>query len=112
MSLSLLRALRLIARHIREDEVRVMVKSIFKDCTSPYDHGRGIVVRKYVGAVAFNNITRLLFVKRFENEDGVLNQQGMEFVVHLLKKAERDALFAIIQEIWWLRWVLWPQRTC
>lgn len=60
------------------------------------------MVRKYVGAVEFNNITPLLFVKRFENEDGVLNQQGMEFVAHLVKKAERDALFAIIQEIWWL----------
>ncbi|KAK9925993.1 hypothetical protein M0R45_023249 [Rubus argutus] len=77
-------------RHIRADEVRVMVKFIFKDCTSPYDHGRGLVVRKKVGAVAFNNITRLLFGKRFENEDGVLNQQGMEFVAHLVKKAERD----------------------
>ncbi|XP_062030007.1 cytochrome P450 98A2-like [Rosa rugosa] len=97
-------------RHIREDEVRAMVKSIFKDCTSPCDYGRGLVVKKYVGAVAFNNITRLLFGQRFGNEDGVLNKLGAEFVACLSKKAERGAFFAIVQEIWWLRWVLWPQR--
>lgn len=45
------------------------------------------MVRNNVGAVAFNNITLLLFGKRFENEDDVLNQQGMEFVAHLVKKA-------------------------
>lgn len=97
-------------RHIREDEVRVMVKSLFKDCTSACDSGRGLVIRRYVGAVAFNNITRLLFGKRFENEEGVLNQQGKEFVGNLTKKSEGGTFLAVFQEIWWLTWVLWPQR--
>ncbi|KAF3945068.1 hypothetical protein CMV_028521 [Castanea mollissima] len=65
-------------RPIREDEVRAMVQSIFKDCTNPECYGKSLMVRKYLGSVAFNNITRLVFGERFENE-GVMDQHGLEF---------------------------------
>ncbi|KAK6143259.1 hypothetical protein DH2020_023607 [Rehmannia glutinosa] len=66
-------------RPIREDEVTAMVESIYNDCTAPDNLGKSLLVKKYLGAVAFNNITRLAFGKRFVNSEGIIDKQGQEF---------------------------------
>lgn len=36
-------------------------------------------MRDYLSGVAFNNITRLAFGKRFMDSNGVINDEGKEF---------------------------------
>jgi 5-O-(4-coumaroyl)-D-quinate 3'-monooxygenase len=90
-------------RPIREDEVTAMVESIFKDCTQ--NDGKSVLVRKYLGAVAFNNITRLAFGKRFENSEGVIDEQGLEFKAIVSNGLKLGASLAMAEHIPWLRWM-------
>ncbi|KAK4793009.1 hypothetical protein SAY86_023444 [Trapa natans] len=92
-------------RPIREDEVTAMVESIFKDCTDPKKLGNGLMVKKYLGAVAFNNITRLAFGKRFENAEGVIDEQGLEFKAIVSNGLKLGASLAMAEHIPWLRWM-------
>ncbi|XP_006368100.1 cytochrome P450 98A3-like, partial [Solanum tuberosum] len=55
-----------------------MVESIFKDCTKPGNVSKSMMLRGYLGSVAFNNITRLTFGKRFINSKGEVDEQGKE----------------------------------
>ncbi|XP_043718876.1 cytochrome P450 98A2-like [Telopea speciosissima] len=92
-------------RPIREDEVTAMVESIFKDCTSPDKIGKGLVVKKYLGAVAFNNITRLAFGKRFVNREGIMDEQGLEFKGIVANGVKNGASLAMAEHIPWLRFL-------
>nr|AYK02687.1 coumarate 3-hydroxylase [Catalpa fargesii] len=65
-------------RPIREDEVTAMVESIFKDCIKPENKGKALVLREYLGMMAFLHITRLTFGKRFMDSNGVIDGQGEE----------------------------------
>nr|WEX29781.1 p-coumarate 3-hydroxylase [Ligustrum robustum] len=65
-------------RPIREDEVTSMVESIFKDCSSPEKKGKALMLREYLGMMAFLHVTRLTFGKRFMNNEGVIDGQGQE----------------------------------
>jgi coumaroylquinate(coumaroylshikimate) 3'-monooxygenase len=65
-------------RPIREDEVTAMVESIFKDCVKPENKGKALVLRDYLGMMAFLHITRLTFGKRFMDSKGVIDHQGEE----------------------------------
>ncbi|KAI3444284.1 hypothetical protein Pfo_000949 [Paulownia fortunei] len=65
-------------RPIREDEVTAMVESIFKDCVKPENKGKALVLREYLGMMAFLHITRLTFGKRFMDSNGVIDHQGEE----------------------------------
>ncbi|KAK4481783.1 hypothetical protein RD792_012694 [Penstemon davidsonii] len=65
-------------RPIREDEVTAMVESIFKDCVKTENVGKPLVLREYLGMMAFLHITRLSFGKRFMNSDGIIDEQGEE----------------------------------
>ncbi|KAI9174434.1 hypothetical protein LWI28_017186 [Acer negundo] len=77
-------------RPIREDEVRNMIESIYKDLNNP-DHqnygdggGRGgLVLREYLGSVAFNNITRVVFGKKFVSKQGVMNESDISNLPYL-----------------------------
>ncbi|GAB2267101.1 hypothetical protein Dimus_002086 [Dionaea muscipula] len=95
-------------RPIREDEVTAMIHSIYMDyCTStPADgHGKSIMVKKYLGGVAFNNVTRLAFGKRFVNSQGVLDEQGKEFKTIVANGLKLGASLAMAEHIPWLRWM-------
>lgn len=92
-------------RPIREDEVTAMVESIYKDCTSTENLGKAILVKKYLGAVAFNNITRLAFGKRFVNSEGVTDDQGVEFKAIVSNGLKLGASLAMAEHIPWLRWM-------
>ncbi|GLT60122.1 hypothetical protein SLA2020_329030 [Shorea laevis] len=89
-------------RPIREDEVTAMVESVFNDCTASE---KGVLVRKYLGSVAFNNITRLAFGKRFVNSDGVIEDQGKEFKAIVGNGLKLGASLAMAEHIPWLRWM-------
>ncbi|CAN4116309.1 unnamed protein product [Withania somnifera] len=65
-------------RPIREDEVTSMIHDIFRDSTKPGNVGKSFILRGYLGVVAFNNITRLSFGKRFMNSEGKVDKQGQE----------------------------------
>ncbi|KAB1222998.1 Cytochrome P450 98A2 [Morella rubra] len=92
-------------RPIREDEVTAMVESIFKDCTNPDSSGKSLMVKKYLGTVAFNNITRLAFGKRFVNSEGVMDEQGVEFKAIVSNGLKLGASLAMAEHIPWLRWM-------
>ncbi|CAI9770450.1 unnamed protein product [Fraxinus pennsylvanica] len=92
-------------RPIREDEVTAMVESIYKDCTNPGNLGKSLLVKKYLGAVAFNNITRLAFGKRFENSEGIIDEQGLEFKAIVANGLKLGASLAMAEHIPWLRWM-------
>lgn len=64
-----------------------------------------MVVRKYLGAVTFNNITRLVFGKRFVNEEGVLDEQGKEFKAIVENGLKLGGSLAMAEHIPWLRWL-------
>lgn len=92
-------------RPIREDEVTAMVESIFKDCAHPDNDRKSLLVKKYLGAVAFNNITRLAFGKRFENSEGKMDEQGLEFKAIVANGLKLGASLAMAEHIPWLRWM-------
>lgn len=87
-------------RPIREDEVTAMVESVFNDCSNSE---KSVVVRKYLGSVAFNNITRLAFGKRFVNSEGVIEDQGKEFKAIVSNGLKLGASLAMAEHIPWLR---------
>ncbi|KAI3695705.1 hypothetical protein L1987_78704 [Smallanthus sonchifolius] len=91
-------------RPIREDEVSAMEESIFNHCTHPDKIGKSLGMRSYLGAVAFNNITRLAFGKRFMNNDGVIDEQGKEFKAIVSNGLKLGASLAMAEHIPWLRW--------
>ncbi|KAA8519283.1 hypothetical protein F0562_013539 [Nyssa sinensis] len=90
-------------RPIREDEVTAMVESIYKDCTNSDGMGKSLLVKKYLGTVAFNNITRLAFGKRFVNAEGVVDEQGVEFKEIVSNGLKLGASLAMAEHIPWLR---------
>nr|GEX48933.1 cytochrome P450 98A2-like [Tanacetum cinerariifolium] len=91
-------------RPIREDEVTAMVESIFNDSTHPDKIGKNLLVKSYLGAVAFNNITRLAFGKRFVNSEGVVDEQGKEFKAIVTNGLKLGGSLAMSEHIPWLRW--------
>ncbi|KAJ6756540.1 CYTOCHROME P450 98A3 [Salix purpurea] len=96
-------------RPIREDEVTFMVESIFKDCTNPENHGKSLSVKKYLGDVAFNNITRLAFGKRFMNSEGIIDEQGQELKAIVNDGSRLGASPTMAEHIPWLQW-MFPQE--
>ncbi|CAL5351708.1 unnamed protein product [Camellia sinensis] len=92
-------------RPIREDEVTAMVESIFNDSTNPDNYGKTLLVKKYLGEVALNNITRLAFGKRFMNSEGVMDEQGLEFKAIGANGVKLGASPAMAEHIPWLRWM-------
>ncbi|XP_011040720.1 PREDICTED: cytochrome P450 98A2 [Populus euphratica] len=92
-------------RPIREDEVTAMVESIFNDCTNPENNGKTLMMKTHLGAVAFNNITRLAFGKRFVNAEGVMDEQGLEFKAIVSNGLKLGASLAMAEHIPWLRWM-------
>ncbi|KAH7843264.1 hypothetical protein Vadar_014506 [Vaccinium darrowii] len=92
-------------RPIREEEVTAMVESLFNDCTNPENLKKGLLLRKYLGAVAFNNITRLAFGKRFMNTKGEIDDQGLELKSLVAFSFELEASLTLAEHIPWLRWM-------
>nr|AFX98060.1 p-coumarate 3-hydroxylase [Cunninghamia lanceolata] len=88
-------------RAVREDEVAAMVESIFKDQGT----GKSLVVKKYLSAVAFNNITRIAFGKRFVNEEGKMDPQGVEFKEIVGTGLKLGASLTMAEHIPYLRWM-------
>jgi coumaroylquinate(coumaroylshikimate) 3'-monooxygenase len=62
-------------------------------------------VKEYLGAVAFNNITRLTFGKRFVNSDGITDEQGLEFKAIMANGVKIGGSLPITDHIPWLRWM-------
>lgn len=66
-----------------------------------------MLVKKYLEAATFNNITRLVFRKRFEDADGGMSEQGLEIKATLanrLKLSESESKVKW-EQIRWLRWL-------
>ncbi|CAI0554990.1 unnamed protein product [Linum tenue] len=89
-------------RPIREDEVTAMVESVYRDCS---DSEKSLQVKKYLGAVAFNNITRLAFGKRFVDSEGVMDEQGLDFKAIVSNGLKLGASLSMAEHIEWLRWM-------
>ncbi|PQQ13505.1 cytochrome P450 98A2 [Prunus yedoensis var. nudiflora] len=92
-------------RPIREDEVTAMVQSIFKHCAIHEKNGESLLVKKYLGRVAFNNITRLAFGKRFVNSEDEMDEQGQEFKAVVSNGVKIGASLSMAEHIPWLRWM-------
>ncbi|KAJ3669211.1 hypothetical protein LUZ60_011161 [Juncus effusus] len=92
-----------LLRPIREDEVTAMVESIFRSCTQSEE--KSLIVREHLSGVAFNNITRLAFGKRFMDSNGVIDEQGKEFKAIVANGIKIGASLSIAEYINWLRWL-------
>ncbi|CAI0554869.1 unnamed protein product [Linum tenue] len=92
-------------RPIREDEVTAMVESVYRDCSDSGSAEKSLQVKKYLGAVAFNNITRLAFGKRFVDSEGVMDAQGLEFKAIVSNGLKLGASLSMAEHIEWLRWM-------
>ncbi|KAI0511780.1 hypothetical protein KFK09_012412 [Dendrobium nobile] len=92
-------------RPIREDEVTAMVDSIYREATRKDKVGQSLVVRNHLSGVAFNNITRLAFGKRFVNSEGVLDDQGTEFKAIVANGLKFGASLSLAEYIDWIRWM-------
>jgi coumaroylquinate(coumaroylshikimate) 3'-monooxygenase len=64
-----------------------------------------LVIRNHLSMVAFNNITRLAFGKRFVNAAGELDEQGREFKSIAVDGIKVGASLSIARYIPWLRWL-------
>ena len=64
-----------------------------------------MLVKKYLGSVAFNNITRLALGKRFVNEEGVMDEQGLELKTILANGVKIGGSLVMAEHIPWLRWM-------
>ncbi|CAI9099445.1 OLC1v1036271C1 [Oldenlandia corymbosa var. corymbosa] len=92
-------------RPIREEEVSAMVESFYRDAIKPENAGKSLVIRNYLGPVAFNNITRLTFGKKFMDSEGVVNEQGQEFKGIVSNGLKIGAKLPVADYIPWLRWM-------
>ncbi|KAG2626647.1 hypothetical protein PVAP13_3KG235800 [Panicum virgatum] len=92
-------------RPIREDEVTAMVESVHRAATAPGNEGKPLVVRNHLSMVAFNNITRLAFGKRFMNANGEVDEQGREFKTIVNNGIKIGASLSVAEFIWYLRWL-------
>ncbi|CAD5165237.1 unnamed protein product [Musa acuminata subsp. malaccensis] len=92
-------------RPIREDEVTAMVESIFHACSHPEKVGKSLVLKDHLSAVAFNNITRLAFGKRFVNPDGSTDEQGVEFKTIVSNGHKFGASLSLAEYVSWLQWL-------
>ncbi|KAL5203476.1 hypothetical protein ABZP36_014428 [Zizania latifolia] len=92
-------------RPIREDEVTAMVESVHRAATEPGSERKPIVVRNHLAMVAFNNITRLAFGKRFINANGDIDEQGREFKTIVNNGIKIGASLSVSEYIWYLRWL-------
>ncbi|WOL03866.1 Cytochrome P450 [Canna indica] len=92
-------------RPIREDEVTAMVESIFRACTVPDKTGKALVLKSHLAGVAFNNITRLAFGKRFLNSKGEIDEQGLEFKAIVANGLKFGASLSLGEYVPWLRWM-------
>ncbi|KAK9671258.1 hypothetical protein RND81_12G017400 [Saponaria officinalis] len=95
-------------RPIREDEVTAMIQSLFLDSTTSENKGKPLKVRRYIGTVSFNNITRLTFGKRFINSKGELDPLGKEFKGILSSGVRSTKTNFLAEHLPWLRWLLVP----
>ncbi|XP_057807972.1 cytochrome P450 98A2-like [Salvia miltiorrhiza] len=91
-----------LLRPIREDEITAMVESIYNDSTA--SSGKSVVLKKYLASMAFHNITRLVFGKRFVNSEGAVDKQGQEFKAIAINGLKLGASLAMAEHIPWLRW--------
>nr|AGI97941.1 p-coumarate 3-hydroxylase [Narcissus tazetta] len=92
-------------RPIREEEVTAMVEAIFRECTQQDKIGNSLVVRNHLSGVAFNNITRLAFGKRFMNSEGVMDEQGLEFKAIGANGVKIGASLSLGEYVTWLKWM-------
>lgn len=92
-------------RPLREEEVAAMVETIFKDCGGKGGEEKAITLKKYLSAVAFNNITRIAFGKRFVDNDGKMDPQGLEFKEIISQGMKLGASIKISEFIPWIRWM-------
>uniref|UniRef100_A0A7I4FFA2 Uncharacterized protein n=1 Tax=Physcomitrium patens TaxID=3218 RepID=A0A7I4FFA2_PHYPA len=86
---------------VREDEVGAMVAALFKDCAD----SRPLNLKKYVSAMAFNNITRIVFGKRFVDDKGNIDNQGVEFKEIVSQGMKLGASLKMSEHIPYLRWM-------
>ncbi|XP_009628880.1 cytochrome P450 98A2-like isoform X1 [Nicotiana tomentosiformis] len=91
-------------RPIREDEVTAMIHNIFTDSTKPGNVGKSLIMRSYLGSVAFNNITRLTFGKRFMNSQGKVDAQGQELKDIVSNGMKIGGKLNLGEFVPWLRW--------
>ncbi|KAM3288919.1 cytochrome 98A3-like [Capsicum chacoense] len=91
-------------RPIREDEVTTMVHNIFRDYNKSCDVSKTMMLRGYLGAVAFNNITRLTFGKRFMNSEGEVDEQGKELKAIVINGFKISGKLNLGEFVPWLSW--------
>ncbi|KAG0480449.1 hypothetical protein HPP92_011307 [Vanilla planifolia] len=92
-------------RPIREDEVTAMVESILREVSRTDKNGDHLVVRNHLSGVAFNNITRLAFGKRFVSSEGVLDSHGSEFKAIVANGLKFGASLSLAEYVSWLQWM-------
>lgn len=63
------------------------------------------MLRNYLGSVAFNNITRLTFGKRFMNSEGKIDEQGEELKAIVSNGIKIGGKLNLGEFVPWLRWV-------
>ncbi|KAL2926212.1 Cytochrome P450 98A2 [Bienertia sinuspersici] len=95
-------------RPIREDEATAMIESLFNYCTNSENKGKPLNIRKHTGIMAFNNITRLTFGKRFINSNGELDPLGKELmgVLTTRKAKKNNSANFLAEHLPWLRQLL------
>ncbi|XP_052134362.1 cytochrome P450 98A1-like isoform X2 [Oryza glaberrima] len=69
------------------------------------EEGKPMVMRKHLSMVAFNNITRLTFGKRFIDAAGELDEQGSELKAIVNNGIKIGASLTIAEHIRVLRWL-------
>lgn len=87
-------------KSVREDEVGAMVASLWNDCRK-----QPVNVRRYLSAMAFNNITRIVFGKRFVDDNGEVDPQGKEFKEIIAQGMKLGASLKMSEHIPYLRWM-------
>ncbi|BAH94785.1 Os10g0196100 [Oryza sativa Japonica Group] len=75
------------------------------ELASSGEEGKPMVMRKHLSMVAFNNITRLTFGKRFIDAAGELDEQGSELKAIVNNGIKIGASLTIAEHIRVLRWL-------
>ena len=71
---------------------------------------KAVTLKKYLSGVAFNNITRIVFGKRFIDDQGNTDPQGMEFKEIISQGMKLGASIKTPEFIPWIRW-MFPLQT-
>uniref|UniRef100_A0A7N0V178 Cytochrome P450 n=1 Tax=Kalanchoe fedtschenkoi TaxID=63787 RepID=A0A7N0V178_KALFE len=93
---------------VREEEMTTMVELISRWCHHERrKFGKSLELRRYLKMASFNCMTRIVLGKRFIDDEGVANEEGLELDAIIRESAMLNSSIALMDCVPWLGGIGW-----